>query len=340
MIINIISTQVNRTRVTGPKKVLDNLLKGLDSLKIDYVFNQPINEYKYNWIHDDQKALIEAGFVGKPVLVGPNIAVLPKDLPMLRKKLPKDSICLHPSQWTINVWDFLDFNEVRLDFWPVGIDLDEFEVFDRKKCQKVLVYFKQRNLKLLEKTKEILKAFQIDFELIHYGFYQESDYKKALKECKFGIWIGCSESQGIGLQEALATNLPLIVLDATSLFDTVAINSKSYFGYSFPKNLKHIRTTTVPYFDERCGIIIENINDLEKSICFMIKNSDKFKPRVYIKENLSLEKSAKWLVGFFDKIKIEENKGYNYQKISKVLFYLGLLFQKWAWKWIWKKITK
>ena len=28
------------------------------------------------------------------------------------------------------------------------------------------------------------------------------DYINALKEAKFGIWIGCTESQGIGLQEA------------------------------------------------------------------------------------------------------------------------------------------
>ncbi len=340
MQINIISRQANKERITGPKKVLVNACKGLDKLGVKYVFNEPIANHKYNWIHDDQKAIIEAGFVGRSVLVGPNIAVLPGDLPKLRKKLPQGSIYLHPSRWTIDVWKFLGFNEAKLDFWPVGINLDEFEVFDRTNFNKVMVYFKQRDLKLLEKTKEILKTLKIDFELIHYGFYKENDYKKALMECKFGIWIGCSESQGIGLEEALATNLPLIVLDATSLFDTVPTDSKNYFAYEFPKSLKDIQTTTAPYFDERCGIKIKNISELQDAVTLMRYNLASYNPRAYIEENLTLEKSARWLLGFFEKMDIKETKSYNYQMISKVLFYLGLLTQKWAWKWLVRKIIK
>lgn len=340
MVINIISTQACRTDITGPRKVLINTIKGLDKIGIKYVFNQPINKFDYNWIHDDQKAIIEASLVGKPLLIGPNTAVLPVDLPIFRKKIPKSAIYLHPSRWTIDIWNFLKYNETKLDFWPAGIDLDDFEVFDRKECKKVLVYFKQRDLKLLEKAKSILRNLKIDFELIHYGFYKESCYKKALQECRFGIWIGCSESQGIGLQEALATNLPLIVLDANSLFDTVFTDSKSYYGYSFPKKLKDIKTTTVPYFDERCGIIIQDIIDLENAINEMMQNINIFNPRKYIENNLSLEISAKLLIGFYDQMQIKGEQSYNYQKLSKILFYIGLLFQKWAWKWIWQKVFR
>jgi len=103
-LINIISTQVGRTKITGPKKVLDNTCKGLDEIGIKYVFNQPINNYKYNWIHDDAKSIIEAGFINKPVLIGPNTVVLPKDLPVFRRLLHPDSIYLCPSQWVIDMW--------------------------------------------------------------------------------------------------------------------------------------------------------------------------------------------------------------------------------------------
>lgn len=333
MTLNIISTQINRTRITGPKKVLDNTLKGLDKIGVKYVFNQPISDYKYNWIHDDQKAIIEAGFVGKPVLVGPNTAVLPKDLPKLRKKLPKGSVYLHPSQWCVEVWEVLGFNESKLDFWPAGIDLDEFEKVSRSGKEKILLYFKQRDKNLLESVKKLLESKNLEYELIHYGFYKEEDYKKALKECKFGIWIGCSESQGIGLQEALATNLPLIVLDAKSIFDTVPTDSKNYFAYEFPKSLASVRSTTAPYFDERCGIKIEKIDELEDAIDKMQANFLNYRPREFIKENLSIEISARKLVSFFDEMKIEDKKKYNYKKISKFLFYIGLIGQKWAWKW-------
>ena len=340
MIINIISTQVDRKRITGPKKVFSNAILGLDRLGIEYVFNQPINEYKYNWIQDDQKAIIEAGFVGKAVLVGPNIAVLPKDLPKFRKKLPKGSVYLHPSQWTIDIWNYLGYCESKLDFWPVGIDINKFKIVDRKDNTKVLLYFKQRDLKLLEEAKKILKKMNLEYELVHYGFYKEEAYQKVLEECKFGIWIGCSESQGIGLQEALATNLPLIVLDSLSLFDSVPTDSKNYFAYEFPKELKNVRTTTVPYFDDRCGIKIDNINILEESIIFMKNNIEKYKPREYIEANLTLEKSALWLVSFFDKMDKKDSTRYNYTKVSVFLFYSGLIFQKWAWKWAIRKIIK
>ncbi len=340
MTINIISTQTNRTKITGPKKVLVYTLKGLDKIGVKYVFNQPISEYKYNWIHDDQKAIIEAGFVGRPVIVGPNTAVLPKDLPKLRRKLPKSSIYLHPSPWCVEVWKVLGFNECRLDFWSVGIDLDGFEKVDRVGKEKILLYFKQRDKYLLEYAEKLLKSKNLEYELICYGFYKEEDYKKALKQSRFGIWIGCSESQGIGLQEALSTNLPLIVLDAKSIFDTVTTKSKNYFNYKFPKSLATIRSTTVPYFDERCGIRIEKIDQLENAIDKMQANFAHYKPREFIEENLSLKMSATKLISFFKKMNIENKKSYNYKKISQILFYIGLTGQKWAWKWAFNKLKR
>ena len=340
MTVNIISTQYNRIRTTGPKKVLDNTLKGLDKLGIKYVFNKPINAYTYNWIHDDQKAIIEAGFVGKAVLVGPNIAVLPKDLPKFRKKLPKGSVYLHPSQWTIDIWNYLGYCESKLDFWPVGIDINKFKIVDRKDNTKVLLYFKQRDLKLLEEAKIMLKTMNLEYELINYGFYNEETYIKVLSECRFGIWIGCSESQGIGLQEALATGLPLVVLDANSIFDSVPTDSRNYYTYDFPKEVKNVRTTTAPYFDDRCGIKIDDIHMLKESIIFMKNNIEKYNPREYIEENLTLEKSALSLVSFFGKMDMKDSTRYNYRKISTVLFYIGLIFQKWAWKWAIRKIIK
>ena len=340
MTVNIISTQVNRNSITGPKKVLENTLKGFDKLNIKYVFNQPINKYKFNWIHDSQEAIIEAGFVGKPVLVGPNTAVLPKDLPIFRKQLPTGSIYLHPSKWTIDLWSYLGYSETKLNSWPVGIDITEFNFSEKKVSNKVLLYFKQRDLIILDKVKEILKKLGLEYVLIHYGFYEELVYKKALKECKIGIWIGCSESQGIGLQEALATNLPLIVIDSESIHDAIMTDSKKYFGYSFREKLTVIKTTSAPYFDKRCGIIINSTDYLTESITTMLSNIKNYKPREYIEETLTLEKSANSLIVFFNQMGIKDNKSYNYQKVSKVLFYLGLLFQKWAWKWIWRKFIR
>lgn len=333
MIINIISKQYNRDKITGPGKVLTNTIKGLDVIGVDYVFNQPISKYQYNWIHDDARAVIEASLVGKSVVLGPNIVVLLKEFPIFRKKIPSGSIYLQPSIWPINLWKFLGFNECKLDYWPVGIDTNEFTISTQRK-NKVLVYFKKRNPELLEQAKKVLIKLELSYDVIIYGDYKEETYKQALQECCFGIWIGHHESQGIGLQEALATNLPLIVLDATSLFDT--FNE----SYKFPKYLVNIKTSSAPYFDKRCGIKILSINELENAIIMMQNNLKNYQPREYVLENLSLEYSAKRLVSFFDVIKNTDTNSFNYQKLSYILYYFGLFFKKSTWRIVVKKLFK
>lgn len=336
--INIISKQVDRSRTTGPKKVLLNLCKGIDAIGVKYVFNEPISKHDYNWIHDDQIALIEAGFIGKPVVVGPNLAVLPLDLPIFRKKLPEGSVYLHPSQWTIDIWNFLGYNEARLEAWPVGIDTEEFSCMDRSDKNKILLYFKQRDISLLEQAKAVLEKIGLEYIVIHYGFYAENEYKTALRECRFGIWIGCSESQGIGLQEAMATGMPLIILDSTTIFDAVTTSAKRHIGYCFPKKLKEIKTTSAPYFDESCGIVICDITLLESSILCMLNMCEKYDPRKYVIDNLSLKRSAEHLLSLFESIDKKEVDGYNWLYLSRCMFYCGLFFQKWAWNWVYKKI--
>jgi arsenate reductase-like glutaredoxin family protein len=342
-LINIISTQVDKDKITGPKKVLINTCKGLDNLGVKYVFNKCIKDYDYNWIQDNSAAIIEASLLNKPVIIGPNTAVLPKDLPILRPSLSPDSIYLCPSQWVVNMWKESGFVECKIRSWPVGIDLDNF---DRKKdgdngSNKTLVYFKQRDKAILENTKQLLKNKNIEYEVIHYGFYKEEEYKRALNESKLCIWIGCSESQGIALQEALATGIPMIVLDAKSLFDAVSENKKGYYDYKVPKSLDNIETSSAPYFDDRCGLKIDNIGELDKSIDYILDNIDTLLPREYIEENLSLEISSKKLVDMFSTIKIDREastSSNNYQIISKVLFYIDLFFKGWFYSWIFFKV--
>jgi hypothetical protein len=343
ILINIISTQVDKDKITGPKKVLINTCKGLDNLGVKYVFNKCIKDYDYNWIQDNSAAIIEASLLNKPVIIGPNTAVLPKDLPILRSSLSPDSIYLCPSQWVIDMWKQSGFKECEMHSWPVGIDLDSFVLKKRTKndLNKVLIYFKQRDKSILESAKQILKNKNIEYEVIHYGFYKEEEYKRALNESKLCIWIGCSESQGIALQEALATGMPMIVLDAQSLFDAVSENKKGYFDYKVPKSLENIKTSSAPYFDDRCGLKINSIDKLNDSIDYMFDNINVFSPREYIEENLSLEISSKKLVDIFSTIKIDREaftSSNNYQIISKVLFYIDLFFKGWFYSWIFFKV--
>lgn len=339
MIINIISKQADRERITGPKKVLVNACKGFDELGVKYVFNEPMSEHRYNWIHDDPVAVIEAGFIGNPVVAGPNIAVLPKDLPIFRKKLHPNSIYLHPSDWAADVWRFLNFKECRLAAWPVGVDMGEFDFIKRARTNKVLIYLKERDEELLRTAKDTLERLGYDATIIHYGRYKQEDYQKALSVADFGIWIGRCESQGIALQEALSTDLPLIVVDALSLFDVKSEIKKGYVGYDFPKKLSSIKTSSAPYFDDRCGIKINSIDELETAIAKMEAKYADFKPREFIESELSLSGRAEELLDYLRTVggSYKPQKK-NFKKLAKILFYAGLVFQKWAWAWVITKI--
>ena len=338
MILNIISNQNKIILTRGPKKVLENLLIGLNQLNVKYVFNQPINKFKYNWIHDDPAAFIEAGFVGKLVIVGPNIAELPKELPLLRKKLPKGSIYLHPSSWPMKIWSCEGYNETQLKPWPVGIDTDRFGKINRVDNNKVMLYFKLRNRELLERAKETVQDLNLEYSVIEYGKYSEKEYKKALNESKFGIWIGCTESQGIGLQEALATNLPLIVLDATTLFDNKIKPQRSRFKKETYKKLTSLKTSSAPYFDERCGIKITALSELKGAIKQLQSKFDTYTPRDYILENLTLEKSANQLIELFEGMNISSDVKPNFRLISKIIFWIDLFFRRRTWGRLLKKL--
>ena len=95
----------------------------------------------------------------------------------------------------------------------------------------------------------------------------------ACEQSLFAILNTATESQGIAYQEILATGVPCYVIDKTVWNDQP--------GYNFP-------ATSAPYFDDRCGIKHHNLSRLGE---FLDKLST-FKPRDYIVDNLTLEKSA------------------------------------------------
>lgn len=297
-VLNIISNSLGQEKIGGPNKVILNTLKGLDKIGYPYVVNGNIGDYKFNWIHDSVKGIIEAFLKKIPVVIGPNIVVLPDDLWPLKPFLC-GNIYLHPSAWCVDVWKKVGFNECPLFSWPAGIDIQDFILEKSIDNQNnVLIYFKRRDPKLLEQAIVQVKSSGYNPLVIKYGEYDENEYKTLLSKSLFGIWIGTSESQGIALQEALASNLPLIVCDVNSLFEAKGKND-----YLFPEKLRDFKPTSVPYFDERCGIIINDISKLGDSIRKISGKITSYNPREYIMENLSLEKQAIELLSFFDILK-------------------------------------
>lgn len=296
--LNIISESYNNNLIGGPNKVLMNTLKGLTLIDYPYVINKDISEYRYNWVHDSVKGLLDIGLFKIPAVIGPNIVILPKELPHFRASLSK-CIYLHPSKWCVDLWKEIGFIESKIFSWPAGIDTDRF--FQKRTSDdynNVLIYFKRRNPLLLDRSIEIVKRAGLNPMVIRYGEYNEDQYIRIISTCKFGIWIGVSESQGIGQLEAMSMGLPLIICDVNSLFE-----SNEFSAYKFPVDLQNFKPTSAPYFDNRCGIIINDFGMLEESVNKMVNAFSLFRPREYILENLSLEKQAIELLSFFEVLK-------------------------------------
>jgi hypothetical protein len=254
--------------------------------------------------------------------MGPNLFVLPKDMPPFPKS--DVSIYLHPSDWCVKVWIFLGFNKLILKHWPTGIDWESFnESLVKRNNKNVMVYYKERNPVLLDKALKVLENKGFIPVLLKYGFYNEDEFKNVLINCSFGVWLGRHESQGIALQEALASDLPLIVINATRFSDTYRKSGK----YKFPKELDNFVTTSAPYFDNQCGIIIDSINNLDDAIGELYSNLSNYHPLKFIQDNLSLEKQAYQLIELLkeiDKNGMEKltNKKYKLKYIRSLLFVL------------------
>jgi len=297
--LNIISDSYkSNVQTGGPNKVVFNTLKGLKKIGQPYVLNKDIRQFKWNWIHDSVKGFIEVVLKQIPAVVGPNIEVLPRDLPILLPSL-QNIIYLYPSDWPITLWKGLGFNKCELRSWAAGIDVEKFNVgTENRDATNVLIYFKKRIPELLTKTIEIVKRKGFNPIVIKYGSYSEDEYITALRVCSFGIWIGISESQGIGLQEALASNLPLIVVNVNSFWDEFPKPS-----YPFPRKLKYFKPTSAPYFNKECGVLIDTIEELDNAISCINSNLVCYNPSEYINQEVSLEKQANELLNLFNNIK-------------------------------------
>lgn len=284
--------------ISGPTKVVANLLKGLDKIGCDYRLNSNKPRGSYVYIPNGKSNLFKIIHKrsSQRILLGPNLFTFPGDIPCYIKPLiVKANGYLQPCDWAIEVWQLLDFNLLPLLRWPVGIDTELFYEIPRPAERRVLIYHKERNKDELACIERLLDSKGIGFSTIHYGRYSQTEYLELLKKSSLMIWHGCHESQGIALLEALSCNIPALVWDASSFYQMEAFPS-----YPFADTLRSIRVTSAPYFDNRCGIKIQEMSQLSDALDHLLDSLHEFTPRAYILENMTLEGQARRLLELFE----------------------------------------
>jgi hypothetical protein len=298
-ILNIISRHFDNPRAGAVQKVGRNLSLGLKRIGYPFVVNKALDSSEMLFIQDDYRALIGLEKLDPEIriVIGPNLFVMPRDIPRTIH-LPPRTVYLQPSEWVANAWRQMGYDRTRLDYWPAGIDTQDFPARAPGKAgaEQVLFYYKHRDppgARGAEQIVQILQGRRIPFERIDYGNYRQEDFLKALGRSRYVIWYGRQESQGLALQEALAMGCPLIVIEVANLGDYDGM------GYQFTPRELEVQASAAPYFDERCGVKIASIKELDQALTHMDEHYATYDPRSFIAEKLSLEVSARNLLSKF-----------------------------------------
>jgi len=281
-----------RPRPGGQMRVFLNLCEGLRRLGVPF----RVNDYRFARAHPDALVCI----IGKPfvldrvkwrnpILFGAAIYSHPLDDPNLLKRLPVKKV-LVPGPWMKEMCR--PYWGDAVEVWPVGIDTDAWHPTPTtEKDTDVLLYDKVRwdhdryTQSLIDPIRLFLRQRGISFREIRYGYYREEEFKDALRKCRAMIFLCEHETQGIAYQEALSSGVPIFAWDRGGPWQ-----DPSYY----PDRVAFGPVTSVPYWDERCGMRFKDWLEFEVmwDEFWRATEEKKFRPRDYILEHLTLERAA------------------------------------------------
>jgi hypothetical protein len=287
-----------KPRPGGQTRVFLNLCAGLEKLGVNY----RVNDCRHVQRHPDELACI----IGKPhvldkipwknpILFGAAVYSHPLDDPDLLERLPVRKV-LVPGEWMRQMCEPYWGDKVAA--WPVGIDTEHWrpQTTDDKttdyKTTDFLVYDKVRwehdryESELLRPIREELVKHNLSFKEIRYGFYEEENFHWRLQQCRAMIFLCEHETQGIAYQQALACGVPILAWDRGGFWQ----DPKYY-----PHRVKFEPVSSVPYWDERCGVKFAGIAEFSGRLddFWAHVQAATFRPRDYILENLTLEKCVR-----------------------------------------------
>jgi len=278
--------------VGGHQRVSLNLRAGLDRLGVCY----RLNDYDHARRNPHELVCIigKAQVLDKvewrnPILFGAAVFSHPLDDPHLFERRPVKKILL-PGAWMKEMWQ--PYWDESVAVWPVGIDTDRWQ--PRSAAEKpfdVLLYDKVRwdhehyEKALIEPIRRKLRESGRTFREIRYGFYREEQFHSALAECGTMIFLCEHETQGIAYQQALACGVPILAWDRGGFWQDPEF---------YPHRVKFAPVSSVPYWDDRCGIKFASIEAFEDAWRGFWDEfqSGRYDPRAYILDNLTLEQCA------------------------------------------------
>jgi len=294
--IELVRRIIRRKKTSGVEKVFINLRKGFDELKIRYAVNTPFEDVKPG----EPVVVLGAGRYALEgytqlnlIIGGIGLMTHPSEWPTLCQDYPVVKYLQH-SEWANNIYIPYYGKEVCQQ-WPAGIETDKWApARANQKTADILIYNKirwehdKRNCELREPIISKLQQDGLTYRELVYGQYKEADYYEALTSSRAMIFLCEHESQGFACCEALSMNVPVFAWDQGYCLDP------NRFKWNDPV----IPATSIPFFDERCGMSFKDIRQFNDQFSTFWNNTinEKYSPRQYVLENLTLKKSAECML--------------------------------------------
>lgn len=285
----------------GQKMVFLNLLKGLDRI------NQPyrVNDFAFARRNPESLACI----IGKPnllferpwknpILFGAAVFSHPLDCPDLLERYPVKKVIV-PGKWMQKMFHAY-YGDKVID-WPVGIDTRRWQPSACTKDLDFLIYHKIRweqshfESSLVEPIISELRKRYLSFQIIRYGSYKPDQLLDLASRSKAAIFLCEHETQGLAYQQLLSMNIPVLAWDRGGYWQDPA-----YYPHKVQFN---DGVSSVPYWDERCGMKFWDLPDFSAQLDNLLSRLPAFQPRSYILENLTLEICARRYLEIVDQLR-------------------------------------
>lgn len=230
--------------------------------------------------------VIERVALPNPVIFGPGDPGYPDEAAKFANR-PNTKLIIQPSDWFVNY--YVPYCGDKMIRCPVGIDIDTLaDVSDQPKSVDMLIYDKVRWDRdrvvpaVIDRLVAALEKRDMSYAIIRYGQHTRESYFASLESARSMAFICEHETQGLACEEALAMNVPVFAWDEGKLVDPLQLR--------FAQD--DLQVSSVPYFDERCGLQFR-LAEMEQKLDDFRDRLPNYSPRAYVAEVLQPSDTAK-----------------------------------------------
>lgn len=231
-------------------------------------------------------SVLEQADLPNPTIFGPGDPGYP-DTAGAWARQDKVGYVIQPSPWFVDY--YRPYCGDKMLCCPVGIDVAALEdTATTAKTVDVIIYDKIRWHRetlvhaVRDRLVAALTAQGRTYRILEYGKHTQSMYFAALREARSMAFLCEHETQGLACEEAMALNVPVFAWEEGRLVDPRQL----------PFARDDLRVSSVPYFDDSCGVTFTTAT-LEDDFAQFWGRVSSFESRAYVASNLDPSATAR-----------------------------------------------